>query len=1207
MGVQFLLGRAGTGKTRTCLEEIRAALRADPVGPSLVFLVPEQATFQMEYALANTPGLEGFARAQVLSFRRLAWKVFLEVGGAARPQLGELGKQMVLRAVIESHRERLRLFGRAAGRPGFIARLAGTLKELRSQLVSAADLDEQRRRLEAEDWKDGPGARGYPILAHKLHDLALLEAGFREQLRERFTDPDDTLSLAALRLAESSQFHHALVWIDGFAGFTPQEYELLSALMQKAARMKVALCLDPDRLDVRPEETDPFHPTLDTYGRLLDRARRHGVEVVPSVLLPAPGGSGTATPPRFARAPYLAHLEREFFCHPPQPRPGNPAGEVRLVAAGSRRAEVEAAARQVLGLARETGLRWREMAVIVRNLEAYADLVATTFADHDIPVFIDRRLPVAHHPLVELLRSLLEIFATGWAPEPVFRLLKTDLTPLERDAVDRLENYVLEHGIRGAAWLESAPWRYTRWYFLEEDQAPRPDEQRLASEMDRLRRRVAALLRPFASALARLAGDGEGLPVGRLTAALLEFLDRLRVADTLELWRGEAEAQGHQGTAQEHVQVWEGVTDLLDQLVEGLGDRWFTLKEYARILETGLESLRLGLIPPALDQVLVGSVERSRQPELRAALVLGAGDGVLPAAPPEDAIFTDQERDRLGEAGVELAATGRLRSFHEQFLTYIALTRSSEFLWVSYPLADDDGRALAPSPAITRLRQLFPGLVEETVGIDPPGPGGGGAEPGSDQWLEFLTTEGRTAGYLARQVSVARTTGRLARPWDEIYEFLIGVEGRHAPDPELTRDNLRRALAGLVYQNGSGDLEPGLAGNVFPAPYWTSVSRLEEFALCPFRHFAARGLGLVPRPEQQVEAAGLGRFMHAALRLFVEALEERGLEWARLTEAEVAGLMEGIADRLAPRLENEILLSTARYRHRLRLLKGTLARAAVVLGEHARRGAFRPLALELPFGGKMETSSLPSLSLGLGDGVVAELGGRIDRVDLVQAGDRRYLRVIDYKTTARPLRIDEVLYGLRVQLPAYLAVVLRKAGNLPGGGHQTTESVGAGILYFGVHVPPLSVDGPLDDDALARETFKAFRMHGLILNDPQVVRLMGGDPEGPQLLPVSFKQDGTFTARSAVVSPERLQLLLDFVVGRQLPGLARRILAGETAIAPCRHRRHSACRWCDFRPCCHFEPASGGAFRYLAALTDQEAWAELSRLNKEEPLREVDP
>ena len=1203
MPVRFITGRAGSGKSALVLEEIRNRLEAGGGDGPLVLLVPEQATFRHERLLAGAVAAGGFMRAQVLSFRRLAFRVMQETGGAARVHIAENGKRMLLHKLLLHRRSDLAAFHRLAAEPGFVDRLNGMLVELKRYRIEPRQLMEEADRAHA---------RGHSALADKLRDLAVLYAAYEEAAGRLYLDAEDDLAHLAAHFAESSYAGKAEFWIDGFHGFTPAELEAVAALMRHAARVSITLCLDRVvEAGERPDELDLFHPTARTCARLKEMAAEMGVEVEPPVHL-----TGA---PRYANSPLLGDLERALALGR-RPDPSRASGEdaLVLVEASDPRAEAEAAARRMIVLARDAGARWRDMVVLVRHPEQYRDVLATTLADYGIPHFFDSKRDAGHHPLPELIRAALETVTGGWRYESVFRAVKTGLLlePGEdgeeaaerlRLELDHLENYVLACGIQGSRWTDDRPWNWqpasvlegedgggrggpgkdagpygrpvaeagTENRSAEADPAPgedAPDNGRdaeavrddPAARMDALRRKVAAPLAKLESGLKRAA------TVREMAGALWAFLEDADAARKLERLARESRLRGEMERAREHEGVWNECIALLDQLVEMMGDEPLSPAAFADLVDTGLSHIRLGLVPPTMDQVLIGSLERSRPGTARHVFLLGACDGVLPSAIGEDGILTEREREALAEGGLELAPGHLRRLLDEEFWIYAAVALASDTLWISWHRADREGKAVLPADLVRRIRRLFPGIpvaVADAVPAD-------GEDP--EAFRRRVVHPLQALSLLTVRLKQAADGEPLSDHWRRVYNWFARDPGR--------RDMLKRRTAALLHENRAGRLDPDVSRRLYGVPLLAGVSRMERFAACRFAHFAAYGLRLKERRLYRLEAPDVGRLYHAALSLIGRRLAPPGRSWGTLTDEESDRLAAESVDALAPQLQGEILLSSGRYRYLAGKLKRIVGRTVKVLAEHGKRSDFVPAAFEIGFG---PGQPLPPLTIELPGGARMEVTGRIDRIDRADGRDGPLVRIIDYKSSRHGLDLADVYYGLSLQMLTYLDVVVTHARHLLG-----SEAKPGGVLYFHVHEPLIRAPRPLDGKEAETELLKRFRMTGLVTAEPEIARLMDRTLDRGQslVIPAGLKEDGQFHKSSSVIAPERWTVLRRH--GREkIRQIGEGILSGNVDIAPYRLGGRTACRYCPFKPVCHFDPlVEGNAHETLRPYGAEDIW-----------------
>ena len=1153
MSLTFVCGRAGSGKSRFCFDGIKAQLEAQADGPPLILLLPEQATFQAEKELASSVRSQGFVRASVVGFRRLAYRILAETGGACRPQVTDLGKRLIVSSLLTAYQDELTLFGGKIGRRGFAETVCGLIQEFKNYNIGPELLQT------AADGRDDT------VLARKLGDLSLIYQGFETYLAEHYLDGEDYPRLLREKLPESGLLRGATVWIDGFHWFTPAEYSVLEQILLLADKVYLTLCLPEPDAAFHNRETALFHRQYRTRLLLKGLAAKAGVAADDLLLQEAP---------RYAASPLLAHIEQAYAGVPARKPPAAEREALRIAEAANPRAEMEGIAREIIRLCRDQGYRWRDTAVLLRDPETYGPLLEEVFTDFDIPFFSDRKRSAVHHPLAELLRSVLEIFQENWSYEPIFRCLKTDLFPVAAPAVEKLENYVLEFGIRGSRWTQPQPWRFQKRLSLAED-AEEDGRGHGLKEIHEVRMRVVAPLLTLAETIKN------DLTVVSLTEALYQFLTEIDAAGTLDKWAKQAEEDGDLTLAKEHRQVWNSVIGLLDQLAEACGEQSMTLEEYSQVLNDGLDGIRLSLIPPSLDHVGVFSLEQIRAGQARAVFVPGLIEGVFPMKARGEGVLTDAERRELTGWGLELAPGTREDVFAERFLVYTAFTRAGEYLWISYPLADSEGKALTPSPEIARLRHIAAVQRLQTLSFEP--------QAGDER--EYIVHPRRSLSALAVHLRRYQNGETIAGDWWAVYNWALGKSEY--------RDYLQTVTAGLFHTLQEKRLPAGLARRLYlqGRPLRGSVTRFENYQACPFKHFVQYGLGLKERPIFRLAAPDLGQFLHAVLKEFGDAMQRESRTWGSLDTEECRRLCGEIVSRLAPKLQNEILLSTEQYKHMLGRLTKRVERAVLRLSEWDRVSRFKPAALELSFGN--DGGVLPPLSYPLPGGELLEITGQIDRLDLADYQGKQYLLVVDYKSGYARLTLPEVYYGLKLQLLTYLlaAVRLWQTG-LPG-----TDIEPAGILYYFVKNPLISGLCAKSEEEIAREINRQLKMPGWLLKEPHIMELIDGTAMGwSEFTKVGLGKGKEFYSAclQQLKSREEFDTLLAHVE-QVFVATARQILAGEIAIRPYRLERRTPCGYCPYAAVCQFDTlVPGSEYRVLERLAETEILAKLAAGREEE-------
>jgi ATP-dependent helicase/nuclease subunit B len=963
-------------------------------------------------------------------------------------------------------------------------------------------------------------------LQAKLHDLVLLMEGYLDWLRtERLLDADALLDLAADELlsvaAGGAPFPIAGLWLDGFAQLTPQERRLLGAVLPSCERATLAFCL----ADL-PAENVSWHSPSGLIARTFQQCREdvagmRNAQIGVELLQRNPERS------RFAGEPMLQHLERSWAEPGPftekrsaataEHSPARPA--IQFVVCTDPEAEAVFAARAILRFVRDGG-RFRETAVLVRKLESYYDPVRRVFSRYGIPCFLDRREAVAHHPLAELTRSALRTVALGWRHEDWFSALKSGLVNASEAEIDWLETAALAHGWEGKAWGVEL----------------RGQNGGPAAGLEPLRQRLVPPFQELARAAARpLSGT-------QLAEAIRQLWSALHVEKILDEWSAAEALSSNRALAPaNHVTVWNQMEDWLDNLARAFPKDTQPIRDWLPVLEAGLAGLTVGVIPPVLDQVLVGSVDRSRNPDLRLALVLGVNESVFPARPAAPNLLTETDRDQLAQAGHALGTGTRWQLGHEWFYGYIACTRARERVVLTCAACDAQGRALTPSPFLDRLRRLFPNLKPEVFS-------------GSSDWrasehpIELMAPLLRNKG---------EVSGRRLRT-------LSNLESLPAFAPILEQweafDRARR----------NQQLSPRIAEKLYGPELETSVSGLESFAQCPFKFLVRRGLRAKERKNFVLDQRQKGDFQHQVLNRFHRSLQAAGRQWRDLTPDEARRMIGRIGEELASEFGGGLMVADAARRFTSRTLIERLERLMETLIGWMPQYQFDPCAVEVGFG--LEEGSLPGWRLDLGGNHALVLRGRIDRIDLCRRDEvgAALSVVIDYKSSERKLDPVKLHHGLELQLLGYLAV-LRNVSDARRIFH-VARLAPAGVFYVslrGAFGSGPDRAGVIEGRDRARK--ESFQHAGRFAREALPFFDNRNAPKGDQFRYFKTKE-GSFSKRGNDAVPEsELQALLDKVEGH-LRDYGRRIFAGETQAAPFRRNAETACDHCDYRSICRFDP-----------------------------------
>ncbi len=1089
MPVRFLLGAGGSGKSTALRAHVIRKSLDDPSSRHIV-IVPEQSTFTTQQAFIAAHPRQAMLNIEVISFGHLAQRVFREFSAEKVQLLSENGKRLLLALAAEDRKKDLTIYAKQIARPGFLTKLGSLFAEWDMNDISPD------RLLEIAD---GKGVT--PLLSAKLRDLAAIYSAFKAWLGSGKMTAEETLPRLVRLLPRSDWGRGAYLYFDGFTGFTSVQYRIITELIKRSRESLFVFTVPKKEAENgshsgKEQLFGMSAAAMKSIERCAEEAGRTLERTIYAEDVPSP----------VTKPDDLAFLEQHLMRFSCETFAGEPE-HIAAFACRNVRTECRAAVLEVIRLAREEGLKWSEIALTVGDKDRYIPSLEEDLKEAGIPYFTDRRAPLGRHPLIRMTEAALDAVTGNFDRDSVLRYLKNECSPLTREETDILENYLLAAGIRGGrSGRKPMTEEYTRLprlhYEADEDYENRKTET--LSVLNGYRERA---MTPLLALREKVKGRGSA---GEMAGAVLSFLETLGVKDKLSQRAEAYEAAGKLREADEWRGVYDSVCELFADMQKLLGGMNLSAADFVLLAKTGLDSLKLGRLPAEPDQLVIGDVERSRYNDVKVLLVLGMNDGVIPSAARSGSIITDRERIQLEQVDSDLGYTDERALFEERFYIYRLLTRPAERLYMSFSEVGSDGKELGKSPVLREIEGLFPGLTVTNF-----------ADLSRKDPIWAVSGEETAARVLAELIRLKQGG------WDELYALL-------AQSPDFAA-RLTKLEDGALAHYQPGALDPAQAEALFGTVLRGSVTRLESFAGCPYRHFLQYGLGLEERDENLWQATDHGNFFHKVMEVIMANVRSRGLSLKALDDDDRNALIrEGI---LAAAAEGEEagLEDKAGSAYLMGRWSGFFNDELKAMGEMEEEDGFRPERFEMRFGGK------DALELDLGGGRKMRLSGRIDRLDSREKDGERWIRIVDYKTSNYyKINMNEVRAGLQLQLFTYLDAALREE-------KRAGREAKPGGLYYAALTEKWETEE--DSDKLRTKLLSKYRLSGMTAAEAK-------DASGD-------------TDNGIVAAADTLRKVCTYVEEREA-ALGRRILSGDIRITPVRGS-DSPCRFCIFKSVCRFD------------------------------------
>lgn len=1122
MSLQFIMGPSGAGKSHYLYQWVTTESLKHP-DKNYIVLVPEQFTMQTQKDLCLASPRKGILNVEVLSFNRLAHRVFEEVGGNKRIVLDDVGKNFVIRKIAGDNEDNLKILGSNLKKTGYISEIKSIISEFTQYDISPESLDDMLREKEKN-----------PNLYYKLRDIQAIYAGFQDYLKERYITEEEILDLLAMVTDKSELLKDSILVLDGFTGFTPVQNKLLRELLRVSEKIVVTVTMDKDENPyVYRHPYQLFALSKKMVTALVEIAKESGALIEDPVCL------YQEPVYRFRQNDALGFLESHIFRYT-KDHYQKEQDSIQIWCAKSPREEMDFVAQKIRHMVRTKQYRYKDFAILTSDLSAYSNQIEQVFLKYDLPVFMDDKRSILLNSCVEFIRSLLAMAEKNFTYESVFRYLRTGLSGIERQDVDMLENYVIAMGIN----------TYKKWQEPWIRRSKGMGESEL-SETNRIRKQFIDSVEEVMSVL-----KSRRKTVLDVTTALHDFFLKAELQKRVKEYQLMFEKMGELALEKEYAQVYRIVIEVLNQFVELLGEEFISLQEYCELLDAGLEEAKVGIIPPSIDQVIVGDVQRSRIKDVKVVFLVGANDVYIPGNVQNGGLLSEYDREKMTDMGVVLAPSAKEKTYIQKFYLYLILTKPTNQVYLTYSKTSVDGKAIRPSYLVSDLTKMFPKMKVCPVP--------------SELYEKELTME---SGLESLVAGLQKKHAGLSGEWQELYAW-------YKKHPEWSK-KIEQIVEATFYQKPESILTRATAKKLYGDILVNSVTRLEKFSACAYAHFLTYGLRLQEREEYQFQAVDLGNLCHGSLERFSKKIEREGYGWGDIPEDRQEELIQESVDESIVDYGNSILYSSARNEYIVTRLKRMLRRTIWALKKQLGKGDFKPKGYEVSFGGVRELSTSHIQLDDLGKMV---LHGKIDRIDTYEDDEHIYVKIVDYKTGKQVFDLGELCYGLQMQLVVYMNAAMEMSKQ-EGGGKQV---IPAGLFYYRVQDP--LVEKVKDEDALEDAFLKELRPDGIVLDSPEVIGHLDREiDQTSQVIPVSKNKNGTLAKASKVLSEEDFSIISEFT-NRQVRNVGKQILEGEVSVSPYKIDQQTGCKYCPYHAVCGFdEKIDGYGYRELEKLKAEEA------------------
>lgn len=920
LGLRLIYGKPGSGKSDFCFSEVAKQIEKEK---KIYIITPEQFSFTAEKKLMDKLSSKAAINAEVVTLSRMAYRVINEIGQGKKAKLSKCGKAMLIYSILNNNKEKLKFLGKSDENIDLSIR---AIREFKQHGISIEDLEQEEQKQEDR------------YLKTKLADMKLIYSEFEGKISKEYIEEDDLLEILANNIEKTEIVTDSIIYIDEFAGFTKQEYEIIKKMILLSKQVNITITIDKLEYAINPN-TDIYYSNKQTLTKILNLVEENNFKMEETVALEKEY--------RF-KTKELKHVSENIY-NIKSTKYAENVENISLFLAKNQYSEIEEIAKQITKLVRKNNMHYRDISIITKNLDSYQSLVKAIFASYDIPVFIDDKKDLDQNIIVKYVLSILEILNKNFANEAVFGYIKLGFCNIENDEIFKLENYCNKWGIKQSKWKKDFV------YGLENKEK--------VQEIERLNELRKQIIEPLVKLQNKIRKDKTAKGIAK---SLYEFMLNENIPEKVKAKIEKLEEKQLVELASEYKTSYKIILEILDEIVLIFENDNLTIDKFYKILKIGLKNSELGKIPGTADQVTFGDVDRSRSHKVDVVFIIGLNDGAFPSVNKDEGFFNDQDRDILKQNGIELAKNTIDRLYEDNFNIYKAFTTAEKQIYLSYASSDSEGKSLRPSILINKIKKLYPKLEEKSDVMG--------------KKYEIIN-EKITYEELIENIAHARENEKIEDIWYLIYNYY--------KQNNNWKNQLEQDIQALNYTNLPQKIEKENIDKLYGNTLKTSISKLERYRSCPFSYYLQYGLKLKEKEELKIQSFNTGSFMHETIDEFFKKVREENLQLAELEEDDILKIVSNIIDENLGQPKNYIFTATAKYKILVRRLKKIVSKALKYIIQTIIYSDFSIEGTEIEFGKK---GKYEPIILNLENGKRVEITGKIDRIDTSATEDRKILK-----------------------------------------------------------------------------------------------------------------------------------------------------------------------------------------------------------------------